>query len=72
MRTCGVDTILCPICELSTRNLTYKVGSNKTYDFNVANILNWLFFNTLSVVSELEANKKYDFNFDHQYIETEK
>ena len=72
LRTCSADTILRAIEELTCKNTTYISDSGKSYDFNIAEKMNLLLTNALLRTNQLEAGKEYDFDFDHQYIETEK
>ena len=72
LRTCSADTILRALYELTTANLTYKSDSGKSYDFNVADKLNGLLINALLATGQLQSDNEYDFDFDHQFIETEK
>ncbi|MEG1543433.1 MAG: IS1380 family transposase [Tannerellaceae bacterium] len=72
LRTCSADTILRAIHELTVPNITYTSDTNRTYDFNTADKLNELLVNALVNSGELKAGNEYDFDFDHQYIETEK
>ena len=72
LRTCSADTILRAIRELTTPNLTYRSDSGKSYDFNVASDLNNLLVNALLATGQLLPDNEYDFDFDHQFIETEK
>ena len=72
LRTCSADTILRAIRELTTPNLTYRSDSGKSYDFYVASDLNNLLVNALLATGQLLPDNEYDFDFDHQFIETEK
>ena len=72
LRTCSADTILRAIRELTTPNQSYRSDSGKSYDFNVASDLNNLLVNALLATGQLLPNNEYDFDFDHQFIETEK
>lgn len=72
LRTCSADTILRALCELTAMNLTYKSDSGKSYDFNVSDRLNNLLINALFATGQLQPGNEYDFDFDHQFIETEK
>jgi len=72
LRTCSADTILRAIRELTTPNLTYRSDSGKSYDFYVAPDLNNLLVNALLATGQLLPDNEYDFDFDHQFIETEK
>ena len=72
LRTCSADTILRAIEELTCENTTYISDSGKSYDFNIADKMNRLLINSLLKTGQLEADKEYDMDFDHQYIETEK
>ena len=68
-RTCSADTILRAIEELTCKNTTYKSASGKSYDFNTVDKMN---FKTLLATGLLNSGQEYDFDFDHQFIETEK
>ena len=72
LNTCSADTILRAIKELSTENTTYTAESGKSYDFNTADKLNRLLVNALVATRQIKAGSEYDFDFDHQFIETEK
>ena len=72
LRTCSSDTILRAIEELSQENISYKSDSGKCYDFNPADKTNKLLINTLIATKQLNRGGKYDMDFDHQFIETEK
>ena len=47
-------------------------SSGKQYDFNTADTMNELLVNALLATGQLKSNWEYDFDFDHQFIETEK
>ena len=72
LRTCSAETILRAIEELTSENTTYKLASGRAYDFNTADKMNSLLVNALLVTGQLKAGQEYDFDFDHQSIETEK
>ena len=72
LRTCSADTILRAIEELTVDNTMYTSASGKQYDFNTADTMNKLLVNALLATGELKTNQEYDFDFDHQFIETEK
>lgn len=72
LRTCSADTILRAIEELTCENTTYTSGSGKRYDFNTADKMNDLLVNSLLATGQLKAGQEYIFDFDHQFIETEK
>lgn len=73
LRTCSADTILRAIKELTTENTTCtSPTSGKSYDFNIADKMNNLLVNALISTGELCKEEKYDLDFDHQFIETEK
>ena len=72
LRTCSADTILRAIEELTFKNITYKSASGKSYDFNTADKMNCLLVNALLATGQLKSGQEYDFDFDHQFIETEK
>ena len=65
LRTCSADTILRAIGELTCKNITYKSASGKSYDFNTV-------IKALLATGQLKSGQEYDFDFDHQFIETEK
>ena len=72
LRTCSSDTILRAIEELTEDNITYVSDAGKAYDFNAAEKLNGLLLNALLSTGQLKKGMEYDFDFDHQFIETEK
>ena len=72
LRTCSADTILRAIEELTCKNITYKSASGKSYDFNTADKMNCLLVNALLATGQLKSGQEYDFDFAHQFIETEK
>ena len=72
LRTCSADTILRAIEELTFKSITYKSASGKSYDFNTADKMNCLLVNALLATGQLKSGQEYDFDFDHQFIETEK
>ena len=72
LRTCIADAILRAIGELTSKNITYKPASGKSYDFNTADKMNSLLIKSLLATGQLKSGQEYDFDFDHQFIETEK
>ena len=72
LRTCSSDTILRAIEELTEDNITYVSDAGKAYDFNATEKLNGLLLNALLSTRQLKEGMEYDFDFDHQFIETEK
>ena len=72
LRTCSADTILRAIGELTCKNITYKSASGKSYDFNTADKMNCLLIKALLATGQLKSGQEYNFDFDHQFIETEK
>ena len=72
LRTCSADTILRAIEELTCKNITYKSASGKSYDFNTADKMNCLLIKALLATGQLKSGQEYNFDFDHQFIETEK
>ena len=72
LRTCSADTILRAIEELTCKNITYKSASGNSYDFNTADKMNCLSIKALLATGQLKSGQEYDFDFDHQFIETEK
>ena len=69
--SCSADTILRAIEELTFKSITYK-SVWQTYDFNTADKMNCLLVNALVYTGQLKTGQEYDFDFDHQFIETEK
>ena len=72
LRTCSADTILRAIEELTCENTTYTSDSGKRYDFNTADKMNDLLVNSLLATGQLQSWQEYIFDFDHQFLETEK
>ena len=73
LKTCSSDTILRAIKELTTCNTTYtSTVSGKSYDFNTADTMNELLVRSLISTGVLSKGQEYDFDFDHQFIETGK
>lgn len=72
LRTCSADTILRAIEELTCDNTQYTSASGKLYEFNTADTMNNLLVNALLATGQLKKGQEYDFDFDHQYLETEK
>ena len=72
LRTCSSDTILRAIEELTEGNVSYTSDNGKTYEFNKAEKLNNLLLEALLTTGQLTKGGEYDFDFDHQFIETEK
>lgn len=72
LRTCSSDTILRAIEELTEEDITYNSESGKSYNFNTADKLNTLLLKALFASGQLKEGEAYDFDFDHQFIETEK
>ena len=72
LRTYSADTILRAIGELTCKNITYKSASGKSYDSNTADKMNCLLIKALLATGQLKSGQEYDFDFDHQFIETEK
>ena len=58
--------------ELTFKSITYKSASGKSYDFNTADKTQRLLINALLATGQLKSGQEYDFDFDHQFIETEK
>ena len=73
LKTCSSDTILRAIKELTTCNTTYpSTVSGKSYDFNTADTMHELLVRSLISTGVLSKGQEYDFDFDHQFIETGK
>lgn len=60
------------IKELTQENISYTSDMGKTYDFNTADTLNTLLLNCIFASGQLREGERYDIDFDHQFIETEK
>ena len=70
---CSADTILRAIKELTVSNITYTSPvSGKSYDFNTSDKMNELLVKSLVSTGELRKGQRYDLDFDHQLIATEK
>ena len=73
IRTCSADTILRAIKELTVSNITYTSPvSGKSYDFNTSDKMNELLVKSLISTGGLRKGQRYDLDFDHQLIATEK
>ena len=73
LSTCSADTILRAIKELTVSNITYTSPvSGKSYDFNTSDKMNELLLKSLISTGELRKGQRYDLDFDHQFIATEK
>ena len=72
LRTCSPDTTLRSMEELKTDNITYVSEIGNSYDFNTAEKLNGLLLDALLATGQLKASEEYDFDFDHEFLETEK
>lgn len=66
------DTVLRGISELATDNIIYTSKKGNEYAFNPATKLNRLMIQSLVATGQLVPGNEYDFDFDHQYVETEK
>lgn len=53
-------------------NVTYTSETGRSYDFNTADRLNDLLVESLLATGQLKAGEKYDFDFDHEFLEAEK
>lgn len=71
LRSCSSDTILRIMDELKQENTTYTSKTGKQYDFNTADELNDLLLDILVSTGQLVQGEKYDFDFDHEFLETE-
>lgn len=71
LRSCSSDTILRIMDELKQENTTYTSETGKQYDFNTADELNDLLLDILVSTGQLVQGEKYDFDFDHEFLETE-
>ena len=69
--SCSSDTILRIMDELKQENTTYTSETGKQYDFNTADELNDLLLDILVSTGQLVQGEKYDFDFDHEFLETE-
>ncbi len=58
---------------MTTSNITYTPPvSGKSYDFNTSDKMNEFLVKSLISTGKLCKGQKYDLDFDHQFIETEK
>ena len=69
--SCSSDTILRIMDELKQENTTYTSETGKQYDFNTADELNDLLLDILVSTGQLVQGEKYDFDFDHEFLDTE-
>ena len=60
LRTCGADTILRAMNELTQENISYTSDVGKSYDFNTADTLNVLLLNCLLATGKLKESEGYD------------
>ena len=65
------DTLLRGIKELTEENTVYTAASGADYSFNTSEKLNGLLLDRLQQSGQLKAGK-YDLDFDHEFIPTEK
>jgi hypothetical protein len=72
LRTCSSDLVLRIMDELKVDNISYTSESGKTYDFNTADKVNDLLLEALLATGQLKAGEEYDFDFDHEFLKTEK
>ena len=70
--TCSSDLVLRIMDELKVDNISYTSESGKTYDFNTADKVNDLLLEALLATGQLKAGEEYDFDFDHEFLKTEK
>ena len=68
---CSPDTVLRALTELATEDTTYTSKEGATYRFNAAEKLNGLMMYVAVKSGMLAPGRKYDFDFDHEYIESE-
>ena len=68
---CSPDTVLRAISELATDDICYTSPEGATYRFNTAERLNGLMMYIAVKSRMLVPGRKYDFDFDHEYIESE-
>ena len=66
------DTLLRGIKELAEENTQVISSSGKTYQFNLNKKMNKLNIKLLLLTKQLEAGKRYDFDYDNQIISHEK
>ena len=67
---CSPDTVLRAMTELADEDEYYST-EDKTYRFNIASKLNGLLVYTAVKSGMLVPGHKYDFDFDHEFIESE-
>lgn len=68
---CSPDTVLRVLVELATENIAYSTAEGKEYKFNTAEDLNGLLMYTAIMSGLLAIGKEYDFDFDHEFLESE-
>lgn len=66
------DTLLRGIKELSVDNIIYPSSNDSVYEYNTSEGLNELLLKLLLKTKQLEQGKVYDFDFDHEFVPTEK
>lgn len=73
LHTCSSDTALRAISELAEEDVIYtSKDSGKEYHFNIAERLNNLLVKSLVATGQLVPGEEYDFDFDHEFLQTEK
>lgn len=70
-RICSPDTALRVLKELAEDDIEYSTSDDKEYKFNTAENLNGLLVYTAIKSGMLSPGKEYDFDFDHEFLESE-
>ncbi len=70
-RLCSPDTVLRAMTELAEEDEVYSTAEGKAYSFNIASKLNGLLVYTAFKSGMLSSERKYDFDFDHEFLESE-
>lgn len=70
-KLCSPDTVLRQLSELAVNDIVYTSERGKEYSFNTAERLNGLLVYTAVKSGALEVGRRYDLDFDHEYLESE-
>lgn len=70
-KICSPDTVLRAMTELAEPDTEYSTDGGKAYRFNIAERLNGLLVYTAVKSGMLKSGHTYDFDFDHEFIESE-
>ena len=70
-KLCSPDTVLRLMKELAVSDVPYTSSQEKSYRFNTADRLNGLLLYTAMKSGMLVSGRKYDLDFDHEFLESE-